>query len=216
MYRLEEEKIENINEKKNYMKGTSDREGKDAKEGKDDIVEKFSQLTSSDASASSTSDTAKKSSKRDDCQELRNLEYKNMLMHGNNIKPREEEITSEDTLDDFLKRETAMNKLEQWTKLDKTVKISKLQEYAIRMKELYELTDDETGKLRTYLIFCLERKYFMKMKDVNYDRENGTIIDIPNLVFTEETRTFAYRKTDKANSSTLKSLAPKKNRTQKA
>lgn len=216
MYKLEEEKIENISEKKNYMKGTSDREDNDAKEGKDDIVEKFSQLTSSDASASSTSDAAKKSSKRDDCQELRNLEYKNMLMHGNNIKPREEEITTEDTLDDFLKRETAMNKLEQWTKLDKTVKISKLQEYAIRLNERYELTNDESGKLRTYLIFCLERKYFIKMKDVNYDRENGTIIDIPNLVFTEETRTFSYRKTDKANSSTLKSLAPKKNRTQKA
>lgn len=189
---------------------------KEKDKDKDDIVEKFSKLTSSDASASSTSDMAKKSSKRDDCQELRNLEYKNMLMHGNNIKPREEEITSEDTLDDFLKRETAMNKLEQWTKLDKTVKISKLQEYAIRLNERYELTNDETVKLRTYLIFCLERKYFAKMKDVNYDRENGAIIDIPNLEFNEATRIFAYRKTDKANSSTLKSLAPKKNRTQKA
>ena len=189
---------------------------KEKDKDKDDIVEKFSKLTSSDASASSTSDMAKKSSKRDDCQELRNLEYKNMLMHGNNIKPREEEITSEDTLDDFLKRETAMNKLEQWTKLDKTVKISKLHEYTIRLNERYELTNDETVKLRTYLIFCLERKYFAKMKDVNYDRENGAIIDIPNLEFNEATRIFAYRKTDKANSSTLKSLAPKKNRTQKA
>ena len=191
-------------------------EDKDKDKDKDDIVEKFSKLTSSDASASSTCDMAKKSSKRDDCQELRNLEYKNMLMHGNNIKPREEEITSEDTLDDFLKRETAMNKLEQWTKLDKTVKISKLHEYTIRLNERYELTNDETVKLRTYLIFCLERKYFAKMKDVNYDRENGAIIDIPNLEFNEATRIFAYRKTDKANSSTLKSLAPKKNRTQKA
>lgn len=215
MYEVEDEKIENISDKKNNMKETNDKEVNDAKEGKNDIVEKFSKLTSSETSISCTSNTTKKSSKRDDCQELRNLEYKNMLMHGNNIKPKEEEITSEDTLDDFLKRETAMNKLEQWTKLDKTVKISKLQEYAIRLNERYELTNDESGKLRTYLIFCLERKYFMKMKDVSYDRENGAIIDIPNLEFNDETRTFAYKKTDKPNSCTLKSLAPKKNRTQK-
>lgn len=216
MYEVEDEKIENINRKNNNMKDTNGEEVNDAKEGKDDIVEKFSQLTSSETSISCTSNSVKKSSKRDDCQELRNLEYKNMLMHGNNIKPKEEEIISEDTLDDFLKRETAINKLEQWTKLDKTLKISKLREYAIRVKDRYELTNDETEKLQTYLIFCLERKYFMKMKDVNYERENGKITDIPNLEFNDSARTFAYRKIDKPNSSTLKSLAPKKNRTQKA
>ena len=204
MYDIEENtnndiKIDKNNDKNNIEEGS--------------LIQKMNKLTTDKTEKKDVKN--KKAVKRDDCQELRNLEYKNMLMYGNNINPKEAETTTTDTLDDFLKKETAQNKLEQWAKLDKTGKISKLREYSEKMRQMHELTDTETAKLNTYLLFCLERKYFVKVKDVNYDREKGILINIPNLCFIEETRQFSYRKPDKSNSSTLKSLAPKKNRTQK-
>ena len=215
MYEIEENKNNDI---KNDIEENTNNDIKIDKNDKDNLekgslIEKMNRLTTDKTENKDSSN--KKSGKRDDCQELRNLEYKNMLMYGNNINPKEAETATTDVLDDFLKKETAQNKLEQWAKLDKTGKISKLRDYSEKMRELHKLTDAETTKLNTYLLFCLERKYFVKVKDVNYDREKGILVDIPNLCFIEESRQFSYRKSDKSNSSTLKSLAPKKNRTQK-
>ena len=201
MYEIEYglSKTDNIEEKAEKV----DKAEKAEQKKTDGLTEKLNELITAD----------KKSPilKRDDCQELRNLEYKNMLMYGNNIKPKESAITHADIIDDFLKKETAQNKLEQWAKLDKTGKISKLRTYGESLRQKHVLTNAETSKLNTYLLFCLERKYFTKVKDVNYDREKGVLIDIPNLCFNEETRVFAYKKSDKSNTSSLKSLAPKKN-----
>ena len=52
----------------------------------------------------------------------------------------------------------------------------------------------------------------LKIKDVTYDKDIGEIIDIPNLVFNENTRNFNIKKSDKHISS-LRSLAPTKNKT---
>mgnify|MGYP007096128561 FL=1 len=76
------------------------------------------------------------------------------------------------------------------------------------------MTDDELGKLNVYLINCLDRKFFQRVKDIDYTRETGTINNIYNLIFNEDTRCFDLKKPDK-HGTTLKSLAPKKNKTQK-
>ena len=54
----------------------------------------------------------------------------------------------------------------------------------------------------------------------NYEKNSSQIISIifeiikPNLIFNEDSRTFNIKKSDK-HGNTLKSLAPKKNKTQK-
>ena len=148
-----------------------------------------------------------------DCIELKNLEYKNVLMYGNNLKPKDESMNVS-ILEQILEKESQMNRLDLWPKLDKTDKIIKLKIYAKKMVENYNLTTEEEKQLNNYFLYCLERKYLQKIKDVNYNRETGIIESIPNLHFIEDTRTFYIKKGEK-HGNTLKSLAPKNNKTKK-
>ena len=148
-----------------------------------------------------------------DCVELKNLEYKNVLMYGNNLKPQHKSVDVSE-LDELLNKELELNKLDLWTKLDKTIKIKKLSEYSRVIKEQYNLTEPETIALNKYFLYCLDRKYLSRIKDIDYNRETGIIKNIPNLTFREDTRTFYIKKPDK-HGSTLKSLPPKKNKTVK-
>ena len=151
--------------------------------------------------------------KNRECIELKNLEYKNVMMYGNNLKPKDES-SNVAFIEDLLEKESQLNKLDLWTKLDKTEKIFKLKAYAKTLVDLHKLNTDEEKKLNLYLVYCLERKYISKIKDVNYNKETGNIESIPNLIFNEDSRTFNIKKSDK-HGNTLKSLAPKKNKTQK-
>ena len=54
-----------------------------------------------------------------------------------------------------------------------------------------------------------ERKNLTKAKDVNYNKETGIILNIPNLFFNENSRNFYFKKDDK-HVSTVKSLPPDK------
>ena len=155
-----------------------------------------------------------KDSKKNGCQELRNLEYKNVLMCGNNLKPNTKNEVDVTHIENILSKETELNKLDLWTKLDKTDKITKLNTYGKKLCELHKLSEEEVNKLNIYFIYCLDRKHISKIKDVDYNRESGIINNIPNLVFNEDSRIFCIKKNDK-HVSTLKSLAPKKNRTAK-
>jgi len=154
-----------------------------------------------------------KTSKNKDCVELKNLEYKNVLMYGNNLKPKAESINVS-LLEELLEKESQMNKLDMWTKLDKTDKIIKLNNHSKTLVEKHSLTQEEEKQLNNYLLYVLERKYISKIKDVIYNRETGVIESIPNLIFNEQSRRFFMKKGDK-HVNTVKSLAPKKNRTQK-
>ena len=55
----------------------------------------------------------------------------------------------------------------------------------------------------------MERKKLQRVKDVQYDKENGKIISIPGLKFNSKSCKFTLKNIDKKGS-TLKSLAPKK------
>lgn len=148
-----------------------------------------------------------------ECIELKNLEYKNVLMYGNNLKPKDES-SNVAFIENLLEKESQMNRLDLWSKLDKTEKIFKLKAYAKTLVDLYTLNRDEENKLNNYLLYCLERKYISKIKDVNYNKDTGNIESIPNLIFNEDSRIFNIKKSDK-HGNTLKSLGPKKNKTQK-
>ena len=80
--------------------------------------------------------------KERDCIELKNLEYKNVLMYGNNLKPKDDS-SNVTMIENFLEKESQMNKLDLWTKLDKTDKIIKLKAYAKNLVINYNLNDDE-------------------------------------------------------------------------
>ena len=142
---------------------------------------------------------------KENCHELASIKYKTMLLQGE-ITPITETILN---IEELLEQETVMNKLEPWCKLDKTQKLNKLRDYAFLITKKNELTIQEQRELIKYLSSCLERKLLNKVKDVIYDKENGVIKNIPQLIFNNSTRKFIMKKCDK-HVSTIKSLSVKK------
>ena len=69
------------------------------------------------------------------CNELKNIKYKSMLLSGSNsntinVNNNNNKKSSLKNLDAFLEAEKARNKKESWSRLDKTVKLTKLYEWA--------------------------------------------------------------------------------------
>ena len=60
----------------------------------------------------------------------------------------------------------------------------------------------------------MDRKKLQRVKDVIYDVENQVIINIPTLTINKQTNRYTLKNLDK-KVSTLKSLAPRKNRKKK-
>lgn len=145
------------------------------------------------------------------CQELKNIEYKTLLINGNSITCSVDD-TSNNCIDVMLSRESNLTKKILWNKIDKTNKIVIFKKFVEKQGKHYSLNDNEKDRFLKYLIDCIDRKMLLKIKDVTYDKDIGEIIDIPNLVFNENTRNFNIKKSEKHVSS-LRSLAPTKNKT---
>jgi hypothetical protein len=143
-----------------------------------------------------------------ECQELKNIKYKTMLLNGVAIK---ETRSSNDlsNLDIFLENEKNVNVNEPWCKLNKTIKTKKLQDYVEKYKKEHELNEEESDILMNFFKDCLDRKKLQRVKDVIYDKEAGTIKEIPSLCYIKTNKHFTLKNTDK-RISTLRSLAPKK------
>ena len=145
---------------------------------------------------------------REECLELKNIKYKTMLLNGNPLKETKSE-NDMSNLDKFLENEKNNNVNEPWCKLNKTVKTKKLIEYVEKYKTDKCLDEEEEKLLTIFLKDCLDRKKLLRVKDVIYDKTNGSIKEIPALAYTKINKHFTLKNMDK-RVSTVKSLAPKK------
>ena len=146
--------------------------------------------------------------KSNECQELKNIKYKTMLLNG---APIQETKSSNDlsNLDKFLETEKNNNINEPWCKLNKTIKTKKLIDFVEIYSKEKNLSADESKALLAFLKDCLDKKKLARVKDVVYDKDTGTVKEIPALTYVKTTKHFTLKNIDK-RVSTLKSLAPKK------
>ena len=153
-------------------------------------------------------ETTKEKEKEEECLELKNIMYKTMLLNGN---PLQETKSEKDlsNLDKFLENEKNVNVNEPWCKLNKTIKTKKLLEFVEKYKSDNNLDLEEVKLLTSFLKDCIDRKKLQRVKDVVYDKTNGSIKEIPALAYTKTNKHFTLKNIDK-RISTLKSLAPKK------
>lgn len=144
----------------------------------------------------------------DECQELKNIKYKTMLLNG---APLHETKSSNDisNLEKFLEEEKINNSNEPWCKLNKTIKTKKLLEYVEVYRNDKNLDETETKILVSFLKDSLDKKKLCRVKDVVYDKINGVVKEIPSLIYTKTNKHFTLKNMDK-RVSTLKSLATKK------
>ena len=155
-----------------------------------------------------TTQNTNNSIKNNECQELKNIKYKTMLLNG---APLQETKSSNDlsNLDKFLETEKNNNSNEPWCKLNKTIKTKKLIDFVEIYSKEKNLSADESKALLAFLKDCLDKKKLARVKDVVYDKDTGTVKEIPALTYVKTTKHFTLKNIDK-RVSTLKSLAPKK------
>jgi len=146
---------------------------------------------------------------QEECIELKNIKYKTMLINGVTLNE-SKASQSMHNLDKFLENEKNSSENEPWCKLNKTIKIKKITEYVVDdYKQQHELDEFECENLIKFLKDCLDRKKLQRIKDVIYDKENGTIKEIPALTYVRTTKHFTLKNIEK-RISTLKSLPQNK------
>ena len=150
----------------------------------------------------------KNDNQKNECQELKNIKYKTMLLNG---APIVETKSSNDlsNLEKFLEAEKINNSNEPWCKLNKTIKTKKLLEFVDIYSKDKNLDENESKILILFLKDSLDKKKLSRVKDVIYDKAIGVVKEIPALMYTKSNKHFTLKNMDK-RVSTLKSLAPKK------
>jgi hypothetical protein len=146
----------------------------------------------------------------EECMELKSIKYKTMLLNGNVLQ---ETKSSKDlsNLEKFLEQDKNNNKNENWCKLDKTIKTQKIISFVDKFAIENEFDTEEKNLLDTFLKDCIDRKRLTKVKDVEYDKLTGQIINIPALHYNKSNKHFTLKNLEK-KVSTLKSLPPKRNK----
>lgn len=132
--------------------------------------------------------------------------YKNIFSISNT----NDDETNYSNLDKMLENEKQKNKAESWNKLDKTVKIQKLHQFAEKYGKENALPQKDIKSLKTFFTDCLDKNKIQKAKDVNYNKDSQEITSIPSLFFNTLSRNFTLKNTDAKRVSTLKSLTPKR------
>ena len=145
----------------------------------------------------------------ENCKELLNIKYKNMLLNpNNNIFNNEKD--SKKTLDDFLEINTDVIKIKSWSQLNKIEKSNKINDYVDTISSEYELSSKDIDDLKQYLRQCLSRKQLQRIKDVQYEKKEGVIKKINGLQIKKgklegREKRFTLKNVDKKDS-TLKNL----------
>jgi hypothetical protein len=134
------------------------------------------------------------------------LKYKNII----NLCSNNTDEVNYNLMDELLEKEKMRNKTEVWVKLDKTIKIQKLHQFAEKYGKDHNLPTKDIKSLKAFFIDCLEKNKLNKIKDVNYNKETQDIISIPALHFNQSNRSFTLKIVDNKRVSTLKSLTPKR------
>jgi len=138
---------------------------------------------------------------------LTSTKYKSMITSQTHS---ETEAASFSALDKLLENEKQQNKKDAWNKIDKTVKIQKLHEFAERYGKEHSLPIKDIKGLKIFFSESLDKSKLQKTKDIVYEKEKGIITSIPALFFNSTNRMFTLKNMDTKRVSTLKSLTPKK------
>ena len=137
----------------------------------------------------------------------------NSIMSSNNTNDNQPLNASD--VDALLEKEKLRNKGDVWIKLDKTMRIQRLNDYADTYGKENDMSSKDIRLLRNFFKNCLDKNKLNKAKDVVYNKETRIITSIPALHFNQVTNNFTFKIMDTKRVSTLKSLTPKKHNSMK-
>ena len=125
--------------------------------------------------------------------QMKALKYKNIGIQWTNRK----NTTSLSNLEAMLETERIENDNENWSKLSKTIKIKKLLIYAEKYKNENNLSEEDYEKLILFFKDCLDKKKLQRVKDVDYNRETGEIMNISALIHNKTSNHFTLKNVNK-------------------
>ena len=141
------------------------------------------------------------------CNELKNIQYKSMLLSKKTTTSDIVSIksTSNIDIDKFLDDEKKICSNENWNKMDKTFKIKKLYKYADKFCLKNNCPDNSSKILKNLFKSHLDKKRLTNNKEVEYCKEKQEVLNVPNLNY--KNKCFTIERSEK-RISTIKSLAP--------
>lgn len=86
------------------------------------------------------------------------------------------------TIEDIMSMDTKNVKSLPWNKLDKSLKLTKINEYLDEFSAFHKLDEMDISELKQLLKEKLNKKLLHKSKDVIYDVNSDKIKSIPSLV----------------------------------
>jgi len=123
-------------------------------------------------------------------------------------------MSSLEEIESFLQKERESNLSNcSWAKLNKSLKMKKIDEYIETYKTENKLNAEESQKLQVFLKECVNKGRIQKVKDISYDKNTGKIKKINGLGHNDKGNyTLKNTETTKKNS-TLKHMGkrPKQN-----
>lgn len=146
-------------------------------------------------------------SKQQKINEISNNRYKNIIYSHTTSSTEENSFKC---IDQLLDQERQQNSNENWNKLDKTIKILKLHQYAEKYGKENALPFKDIKALKTFFIQCMEKNKLQKTKEVIYDKTTKEVTSVPALHFCTQNHNFTLKNLDAKRVSTIKSLTPKR------
>ncbi|MAJ97464.1 MAG: hypothetical protein CMI56_02520 [Parcubacteria group bacterium] len=134
---------------------------------------------------------------------------------GNNVACKVDYLNT-DKCNTLINMKCSSTSKEPWNRLGRSSHIQKITAYVQEvLKPQYTLTEREEADCIEFLVKMNEKKRFSRQKDINFNREAGSIVSIPAVVFNETTRVFSLsneRKTNtvKNTTATKKTIKPTK------
>lgn len=155
--------------------------------------------------------------KKDECMELKNINYKSMLLKNKMIVDNGQKYSK--NAEELLENEIKTSKKKKWNKLSLTVKNNKLKSFSKRYCSENKIKKKKKKLFDVFLNNLLLNKKLARNKDVDYDVSSGKLMQIFNIEFNSKTNRFTLKSVDKKKSAlsglSKKNLLKFKNKTQK-
>ena len=144
-----------------------------------------------------------KKKKNAECMELKNINYKSMLLK-NKIIVDNNKVFSQNA-EELLEKEMKSNKKKQWNKLSMTVKNKKIKKYANKYALENDLNNKNKVLLNKFLKKLLMNNKITRNKDVKYDVSTGELLCVLNISFNPSNNRFTL-KSNKSKKSVLSGI----------
>ena len=136
--------------------------------------------------------------KKNECMELKNINYKSMLLKNKMIVDNGQ--TYSKNAEELLENEIKNSKKKKWNKLSLTGKNNKLKSFQKRYCSENKINKKKKKIFDAFLNNLLLNKKLARNKDVDYDVSSGKLMEIFNIEFNSKTNRFTLKSVDKKKS----------------